>query len=93
MQPLQLFLFRNLSYINCKKSRVKKFKRRSNSSSKSQSIDALCENLTEKKRGPKHYVTFTFAGFHGNESMGDARFAEAQLIVKDTKAIVGTSMR
>lgn len=86
LQPLQLFLHRNLSYVRFRKWRGKKVKRRS--CGKLHSISLTVDKLVERKRGAKHYMTFTFHGFHCNDVTADKRFAEVQLIHKETDTMV-----
>lgn len=77
-----LFLNRNLTYVNQKKCRSKKPRRRS--SGKINTLHAIADKLAEKKRGSKHYMTLTFSGFHCNE-LANHHHAEVQIIHKQTK--------
>lgn len=86
MQP-PLFLSRNLSYINHKKSRAKKSKRRS--SGKFNVLNTIIEKLTERKCGTKHFMTLTFFGLHC-DIIPNERHAEIQISHKETKTIVSS---
>lgn len=85
-QPLQLFLHRNLSYVRFRKWRTKKGRRRSGS--KMGSVLLTADKLVERKRGAKHYMAFTFSGFYCNEVTADIKFAEMELIHKETNTNV-----
>lgn len=86
LQPLQLFLHRNLSYVRFRKWRPKKVKRRS--CGKMHSISLTADKLVEQKRGAKHYMTFTFHGFYCNDVTVSKQFAEVELTHKETNTMV-----
>lgn len=48
----------------------------------------MIDQLVEKKRGLKHYVTFTFDGIYDDVAIEIGQFAEVQLIQKENKSIV-----
>ncbi|XP_031618853.1 polycomb protein Su(z)12-like [Contarinia nasturtii] len=77
-----LFLQRSLTYVNQKKCRSKKPRRRS--SVKFNTLHAIADKLAEQKRGTKHYMTLTFSGFHCNE-LANFRHAEVLVFHKETK--------
>lgn len=91
LQPSPLFLQRNLTYVKYKKTRGKRCRRRSGE--KVHSVEAVIDQLVEKRRGLRHYVTFTFAGYHDGEADGGGRFAEVQLIDRDTNSIVSNRIQ
>lgn len=76
-----LFLKRNLTYINYKKCRVKKGKRRS--SGKFCALHTIVEKLAEQRRGEKVFMTLSIAGFFCDEIMKE-RYAEVQIFHKES---------
>lgn len=80
-----LFLNRNLTYVNFRKCRTKRAKRRS--SGKFNTFHSIVDKLAEQKRGAKHYMTLTLFGFHCDELMNH-RHAEVLVFHKQTKTKV-----
>lgn len=74
-----------MSYVNYKKCRPKKSRRRS--SGKFSTLQTIADKLAEQKRGTKHYMTLTFSGFHCDE-LANYRHAEVQVFHKESKTKV-----
>lgn len=78
-----------MTYVNYKKCRAKKSRRRS--SGKFITLHSIADKLNEQKRGTKHYMTLTFSGFHCDE-LANYRHAEVQVFHKQTKTKVSIKL-
>lgn len=80
-----MFLNRCLTYVNYKRCRAKKPKRRS--SARISTLHSIIEKLAEQKRGEKLYMTLTLFGLFCEE-IAKEHHAEVQVFHKETQTKV-----